>query len=143
MVKGGSLSLAGRRAVVTGAGRRIGKAIALALAGAGPDVAAPARTGAELEPLAAEREATGHRCVFATCDVTDVEQVNKAAARLLEDLGGVDILVNNAGNAESHKFLGHPDDLWHRMLAANLTSVYYVTKAFLPAMVEQRSGRII
>src|SRR5262249_18004520 len=55
----------------------------------------------------------------------------------------VDILVNNAGAAGSHKFLGHPDELWHRMLALNLTGVYYVTKAFVPALVAQRSGRII
>jgi NAD(P)-dependent dehydrogenase (short-subunit alcohol dehydrogenase family) len=51
--------------------------------------------------------------------------------------------VNNAGNAGSAKFANHPDELWHRMLAINLTSVYYVTKAFVPAMIEQRAGRII
>jgi NAD(P)-dependent dehydrogenase (short-subunit alcohol dehydrogenase family) len=60
-----------------------------------------------------------------------------------EGLGGIDILVNNAGNAGSHKFLNHPDDLWHRMLSVNLSSVYYVTKAFLPALIDQRGGRII
>jgi NAD(P)-dependent dehydrogenase (short-subunit alcohol dehydrogenase family) len=58
-------------------------------------------------------------------------------------MGGLDILVNNAGNASSHKFLNHPDDLWQRMLAVNLTSVYAVTKAFVPTLVEQRQGRII
>jgi NAD(P)-dependent dehydrogenase (short-subunit alcohol dehydrogenase family) len=51
--------------------------------------------------------------------------------------------VNNAGNAESHKFLDHPDDLWHRMIAINLTSVYYVTKALAPRLVEGNGGRII
>ena len=64
-------------------------------------------------------------------------------ATVLEGLGGIDILVNNAGNAGSHKFLNHSDELWHRMLAVNLTSVYYVTKAFAPKLVEQRYGRII
>ena len=58
-------------------------------------------------------------------------------------LGGLDILVNNAGSAQSAKFLGHPDELWQRMLAMNLTSVYYVTKAAAPEMVAQHWGRII
>ena len=65
------------------------------------------------------------------------------ATTLSEQLGGIDILVNNAGNAGSHKFLNHPDELWHRMLAVNLTSVYYVTKAFVPQLIEQHTGRII
>jgi NAD(P)-dependent dehydrogenase (short-subunit alcohol dehydrogenase family) len=65
------------------------------------------------------------------------------SAAVLEGLGGFEILVNNAGHAESHKFVGHPDELWHEMLRANLTSVYYVTKAFAPALVDGRWGRII
>lgn len=65
------------------------------------------------------------------------------AERASEALGGIDILVNNAGNAGSHKFVNHPDELWHRMLAVNLTSIYYVSKAFVPQMIEQRWGRII
>src|SRR5436305_8807258 len=73
----------------------------------------------------------------------DTEQVQRMARAVIEGLGGVDIVVNNAGNAGSHKFLNHPDDLWHRMLAVNLTSVFYVTRAFLPNLVEQRSGRVI
>lgn len=135
--------LAGSRAIVTGAGRGIGRAIALALAGAGADVGVTARTPSDLESLASEIQAMGMRCFITACDVTDAWQVTEMASRLTRDLGGVDILVNNAGSAESHKFLDHPDELWHRMLAANLTSVYYVTKAFLPSMMEQGSGRII
>src|SRR5213076_582465 len=78
-----------------------------------------------------------------SCDVTDPEQVTQMATTFMEGLGGVDIVVNNAGNAGSHKFLNHPDELWHRMLSINLTSVYYVTKAFVPTLIEQRGGRII
>ena len=129
--------------MVTGAGRGIGRAIALTLAEAGADIGATARTSPDLESLASEIEAIGRHCFFATCDVTNAEQVGETAATLTRDLGGVDILVNNAGSAESHKFLDHPDELWHRMLAANLTSVYYVTKAFLPTIMEQQGGRII
>src|SRR3984893_3358881 len=143
MTNGNTLPLAGRRAVVTGAGRGIGRSIALALALAGADVAVAARTASDLESLVDEIQGTGSKSLAISCDVTDVEQVQHLATTALEGLGGIDILVNNAGNAGSHKFLNHSDELWHRMLAVNLTSVYYVSKAFAPKLVEQRSGRII
>src|SRR5437588_202106 len=135
--------LTGKRAVVTGAGRGIGRSIALALAKAGADVAVTARTTTELEALVAEISARGRKSLSTPCDVTNPEQVQAMAKTFIEGLGGVDILVNNAGNAGSHKFQTHPDELWHRMLAINLTSVYYVSKAFAPTLVDQRSGRII
>lgn len=143
MANGDSLSLAGKRAVVTGAGRGIGRSIALALAEAGANVVVSARSANEIEALAAEIEGIGRRSRALPCDVTDVEQVRQMAEKAIEALGGIDILVNNAGNAGSHKFVNHPDELWHRMLAVNLTSIYYVTKAFAPKMIEQRWGRII
>jgi NAD(P)-dependent dehydrogenase (short-subunit alcohol dehydrogenase family) len=139
-----SESLMGKRAVVTGATRGIGRSIALRLAEAGADVAVSARGEADLVALRGEIEARGRRALAITCDVTDAQQVNERLAKgALDAWGSVDILVNNAGNAGSAKFLGHPDELWQRMLAINLTSVYYVTKAFAPAMVAQASGRII
>lgn len=137
------LTLSGKRAVITGAGRGIGRSIALALAQAGADVTVTARTPAELDSLVAQIQATGRKGYAVACDVTDGEQVQHMAQTCLEMMGGLDILVNNAGNASSHKFLNHPDDLWQRMLAVNLTSVYAVTKAFVPTLVEQRWGRII
>ncbi|MEW5985753.1 MAG: 3-oxoacyl-ACP reductase FabG [Chloroflexota bacterium] len=138
-----TLSLDGRRAVITGGGRGIGRAIALAYAQTGADVAITARSEAEIEEVADQVRALGRRALAITCDVTNPEQVEKMAAAVLEGLGGVDILVNNAGRGGSHKFLGHPDELWHEMLATNLTSVYTVSKACAPAMVAQRWGRII
>ena len=138
-----NLTLAGRRAVVTGAGRGIGRSIALALAQAGADVAVSARTNTEIEALAAQIQSMGRQSLAVPCDVTNTEQVQHMAKILITGLGGVDILVNNAGNAGSHKFLNHPDELWQRMLSVNLTSVYYVTKAFVPTLIEQRYGRII
>ena len=143
MTNENTLALSGKRAIVTGAGRGIGRSIALALAVAGADVAITARPASELEKLQSEIEALGRKSAAITCDVTDPEQVQHMATTLSAQLGGVDILVNNAGNAGSHKFLNHPDELWHRMLAINLTSVYYVTKAIVPQLIEQRSGRII
>ena len=135
--------LAGKRAVVTGAGRGIGRSIALALAQAGANVAVTARTPSEIVQLVDEIHVLGRQSLAVPCDVTDPEQVTHMATTLIEGLGGIDILVNNAGNAGSHKFLNHSDELWHRMLSINLTSVYYVTKAFVPALIEQRYGRII
>lgn len=138
-----ALPLVGKRAIVTGAGKGIGRSTALALARAGADVGVTARTMGDLERLVGEIQALGRRSVAVTCDVTDIDQVQHMATTLLEGLGGLDILVNNAGNAGSHKMLNHPDELWHRMLAVNLTSVYYVCKTFLPVLTEQHSGRII
>lgn len=137
------LPLQDKRAIVTGAGRGIGRSIALALAHAGADVTVTARTSTELDSLVAEIQALGRKGYAVACDVTDGEQVQHMARTCLEAMGGLDILVNNAGNAGSHKFLNHPDDLWQRMIAVNLTSVYAVTKAFVPTLVEQRWGRII
>ncbi|GAC1399429.1 MAG: SDR family NAD(P)-dependent oxidoreductase [Ktedonobacteraceae bacterium] len=137
------LPFLGKRAVVTGAGRGIGRSIALALAQAGADVAVTARTPSELEQLVAQIQALGRTGHAISCDVTDAEQVQHMAKTSIETMGSIDILVNNAGNASSHKFLNHPDELWQRMLAVNLTSVYLVSKAFLPTLVEQRWGRII
>ncbi len=138
-----NLPLATRRAVVTGAGRGIGRAIALALAAAGTDVALCARSHAELEQVAEEVRALGRRALALPCDVTNATAVARMAEEAAAGLGGIDILVNNAGAAASHKFVDHPDELWHHMLAVNLTSVYYVTKAFVPQMVAQRSGRVV
>jgi NAD(P)-dependent dehydrogenase (short-subunit alcohol dehydrogenase family) len=143
MTTGSTLPLAGRRALVTGASRGIGRSIALALAAAGADVAVAARSTADLETLAAEIRRAGRRSLAVPCDVTDGAQVERLATAVIDGLGGLDILVNNAGAAASHKILGHPDALWHEMLAINLTSAYYVTKACLPPMVAQRWGRII
>ncbi len=143
MSSNNNLPLAGKRAVVTGAGRGIGRSIALALAEAGADVAVTARTATELEQLTADIRGMGRQSWLTPCDVMNVEQVQQMAKTFLDSMGGIDILVNNAGNAGSHKFLNHPDELWNRMLAINLTSVYQVTKAFIPHLIDQHYGRVI
>ena len=135
--------LAGKRTVVTGASRGIGRAIALALAEAGADLALVARNEGDLTALAAEIAGRGRQAHIYSCDVTHPDQVADMAQQAEVALGGVDILVNNAGMAESHAFVDHPDDLWRRLINVNLNSVYYVTKAFAPGMVRQRSGRIL
>ncbi|HLZ24324.1 MAG TPA: SDR family NAD(P)-dependent oxidoreductase [Ktedonobacterales bacterium] len=138
-----SLPLEGKRAVVTGASKGIGRSIAFAFAREGATLALVARGHDELEALAREiREAGGHAEAI-PADVTNAEQVRRMADATHAALGGVDILVNCAGAAESHDFPRHPDELWHRMLAVNLTSVYYVCRAFVPGMITLPSARII
>jgi 3-hydroxybutyrate dehydrogenase len=136
-------ALTGRRALVTGGSKGIGRSIALALAEAGAEVAISARHLPELEAVAAEIQGLGRRSLALTCDVTNPEQIYSTVAAVAEAWGGIDILVNNAGTAQSHKFLGHPDEIWNHMLAVNLSSVYYASKAVAPLMVEQSWGRII
>lgn len=136
-------ALAGRRALVTGAGRGIGRSIALMLAQAGADVAVSARSQNQIDEVAAEIEALGCRAAAVPCDVTIPEDVERMAAHVHNRLGGVDILVNNAGMGYSHKFATHPDEMWHTVMAVNLHSAYYVTKAFVQGMIERRQGRII
>ena len=136
-------TLAGKRALVTGGSKGIGRSIALVLAEAGADVAISARRLPDLERVAADIKAFGRRSLALGCDVTDREQIQRLATQLLAEFGGIDILVNNAGSAKSHRFLTHPDELWDQMLAVNLTSVYLISKALAPTMVEQKWGRII
>lgn len=135
--------LRGRRALVTGGSAGIGRAIGLALSAAGADVAVCARTPETLRRVVGEIEEQGRRGLAVPCDVIDPDQVRRMVAAVAEGLGGIDVLVNNAGRGESHRFLDHPDELWQRMLALNLSSVYYVTKAVAPLMVKQRWGRIV
>ena len=129
-------TLKGKHAVVTGASRGIGLAIARALLAQGARVTLLARDAAALEAAAA---ALGNDTSWQTVDVTDAARVNDAFARA----GTVDILVNNAGQAASAP-LGRTDAaLWQRMLDANLTGAYHCIQAALPGMVDLGWGRIV
>jgi NAD(P)-dependent dehydrogenase (short-subunit alcohol dehydrogenase family) len=130
-------------ALVTGGGRGIGEACAVALAEAGADVAICSRSSREIDVVAEKIRATGRRALAVVCDVTEADQVRWMAEELYSQFGVVEILVNNAGLGRSHRFGDHPDELWDQMLAVNLTGVYRVTKAFVPKMIEMRRGRVI
>src|SRR6185436_13531903 len=136
-------TLNGKVALVTGGGRGIGEACAVALAEAGADVAVCSRSSSEIDVVAGRIRAMGHRSQAEVCDVTDADQVRRMAEEVNSQFGPVEILVNNAGLGRSHRFVDHPDELWSQMLAINLTSVYHVTKAFVPKMIETRHGRVI
>lgn len=138
-----TLPLVGRVAWVTGAGKGIGEAIARVFGAHGIAVAVSARTRADIERVAQAICDAGGRSVAVVCDVTQPPSIAEAIRQIRTTLGDITILVNNAGLAGSHKFLGHDDALWHRLIEANLTSVYYVTKAVVPMMVAQNWGRII
>jgi NAD(P)-dependent dehydrogenase (short-subunit alcohol dehydrogenase family) len=135
--------LKGRRVLITGASRGLGRAIALACAEAGATVVVSARAADALAEVSAAVAARGGGGLIVPCDVTDPVQVEALGAAVDQQLGGLDVLVNNAGAAASHKLIGHPDALWHQMLAVNLSSVYYVSKRFAGGMAAQRWGRII
>lgn len=132
--------LNGKIALITGGGRGIGRAIALALAHKGVRIAVAARTAEQIEHVAAE---IGNDAIAVTCDVSDPENVTRMFKQTRERLGDVDILVNNAGIAESATLVNTTDDLWHRHLAINLSGTFYCTRAALPAMLKRKWGRVI
>lgn len=139
-----AMPLAGKRAIVTGASKGVGRAIALALAEAGADVAVNARSEADLAPVRDAILALGRRSLALPTDVVDANAVRaRLAEPLLAAWGGVDIVVNNAGGAIAAEFATHSDAEWERIIALNLHSVYNVTKAFAASLIAQRSGRVI
>lgn len=136
-------SLKGKSALITGAGKGIGKAIAIALAKEGVNVGLLARTTAQLEEVAAELRAQGIKAAVATADVADINSVNEAVKQIGAKLGPIDILINNAGTAKFGKFLELEPAEWEHIIRVNLLGTYYVTRAVLPEMIERQTGDII
>ncbi len=130
-------------AFITGAGKGIGAAIARTLAGEGIGVAIASRTETDLQRVADDVHARGGEAFPVVCDVTRPDSIAQALEQVKTALGPITILVNNAGQAGSHKFLGHDDALWQRMIDVNLNSVYHVTKQVAPMMVGAGWGRIV
>ncbi len=129
-----------KTALITGGGRGIGRAIALAFAHEGIRIAVAARTAEQVEQVAAE---IGNGAIALVCDVSDPESVTGMFGRMRERLGDADILVNNAGIAESATIVNTSDELWNRHLAINLSGTFYCTRAALPAMLKNGWGRVI
>lgn len=138
------LSLVGRTALVTGSGRNIGRATVLELARHGADVVVNTRSNrAEAEAVAAEAEALGVRAAVFVGDITDPETVRSLAAEARAAFGRVDIYVSNAARRLSKGFHETTDEDWHRHLNMQLTTSWYLAKAFVPGMEEAGWGRII
>jgi 3-oxoacyl-[acyl-carrier protein] reductase len=137
------VDLNGKTAIVTGASRGIGKAIALALAANGAKVACVARSADKLKETADEIAAAGGTAEVHTCDVTDSEAVTKLIEGLAEKWGQLDIVVNNAGITADTLIPRMTDEQWDSVIATNLRSVFLFTRAASQAMMRKRTGRII
>ena len=138
------MRLEGLAAIVTGAGRGIGRAIALAYAREGARLVLASRTAAELEETAEEARRLGAETLVVPTDVADREQADRMAAQALEHYGAIDVLVNNAGSAGPLGMLHEADpDRWVNTIQVNLFGTYYCSRAVLPAMIEQDRGRIV
>lgn len=135
--------LANQIAVVTGAGRGIGRAIALKFAMEGANVVVLSRTQENSEKVAAEVQALGRKAWAFAVDVANAGAVNGAAEKILADCGKVDILVNNAGVTRDGLLMRMSEADWDSVLNTNLKGAFLVTKAFSRTFIKQRSGRII
>jgi 3-oxoacyl-[acyl-carrier protein] reductase len=130
-------------AVVTGAGRGIGRAIALKFAAEGAYIAAVSRTAENAEKVAGEIRALGRKAWAYSVDVADSSAVAAAAEKILADTGKVDILVNNAGITRDGLLMRLSEQDWDAVLDTNLKGAFSFTKAFSRAFLKQRSGRVI
>jgi 3-oxoacyl-[acyl-carrier protein] reductase len=135
--------LKNKNALITGAGKGIGKAIALALAKEGVNIILVARTQEEIDSVAAKVRSLRVKALAITADVADINSVNAAVAKALAEFGSIDILINNAGIAAFGKFLELEPTDWERIIQVNLMGTYYVTRAVLPNMIERQTGDII
>jgi len=137
-------SLQGKVGLVTGGGRGIGRAIALAFGEAGAAVAVAARTDEEIRAVAGEVAASGGRALAVQCDVLDRAQVHEMVARVEKELGGIDVLVNNAGGGcPVMPFFDLPEDVWDLHVARNLKSVFLCSQAVGPRMAARGGGTMI
>jgi len=132
-----------KNALITGAGKGIGKAIALALAKEGVNIILVARTQEEIDSVAAKIRSLRVKALAITADVADINSVNSAVEKALAEFDTIDILINNAGIAAFGKFLELEPTDWERIIQVNLMGTYYVTRAVLPNMIERQTGDII
>jgi NAD(P)-dependent dehydrogenase (short-subunit alcohol dehydrogenase family) len=143
-MKGKMFDLGGQKAIVTGAGRGIGKAIALGLAEAGADVGLVSRTVSELEAVAEQIRALERRAVVIASDLTMTERIQPLVEDFASQLGGIDILVNNAGINIPQDSVDVTVEAWDQILDINLKASFFLAQAVGRVMIRQgRGGRII
>ena len=138
------MKLEGKVAIVTGGAAGIGKAIAIALANEGADVAIADLQMEKAEAVAAQLQAMGRQALVVQCDVGDSAQVDRMMKQVREHLGRVHILVNNAAIIAQGVFWTVTDEAWNKIIRNNLSSVFYCSRAAAKIMIDQKQGgRII
>ncbi len=130
-------------ALITGGGRGLGRAIALAFADAGADVAVASRTREHVESVAQEIRAKGRRGIALEVDVRDSKSVAKMVDAARKELGRIDVLVNSAGVGWSGRVTETSDEDWERVIATNLNGTFYTCREVAQVMIEQKGGCII
>jgi len=136
-------TISGKTALITGAGRGIGRATAIAFAKEGINVGLVGRTLENLQQVANELKAYDVKVALATADVANLQSITTAVESIRAELGPIDILVNNAGISKFGKFLELSPEDWTNIVDVNVKGVYYTTRAVLPEMIERASGDII
>jgi 3-oxoacyl-[acyl-carrier protein] reductase len=137
------LDMKGKIAWVTGSGRGIGRAIAIALANHGAQVVLSARTVSEIEAVASEITELGGQALAMPCDVRHADQVRRLVVAVQRTYGEIDVLVNNAGVAVFDKIADTSEGDWDAMMDTNLKGAFLCTQTVLPSMVERQTGHII
>ena len=136
-------SLKGKNALITGAGRGIGMAVALALANEGVNIGMIARTEKDLDGLSTRLLTLNVKVSSSKADVSSITEVNASFQKITAELGPIDILVNNAGIATFGTFTELEPDQWEQIIKVNLFGAYYAVRAVLPSMIERKTGDII
>ena len=136
-------NLKGKKAIITGGNRGLGKATAIAFAKEGIDVAITGRSEKSLQETVAELKALGVNATYAVFNIGDYEEVQKGIKQIISDFGSVDILVNNAGIAAFGSLNDMKVDQWSEIIQTNVMGMYYVTKEVLPFLIAKNEGDII
>ncbi|MBE7680571.1 MULTISPECIES: 3-ketoacyl-ACP reductase [Paenibacillus] len=136
-------SIAGKVALITGAGRGIGRAIAIAFAQEGIHVGLVGRTLENLQKVKEELKSYNVNVAIAAADVADLDSITAAVESVRGELGAIDILINNAGIGKFGGFMELTPEEWTNIIDVNVKGVYYTTRAVLPEMMERNTGDII
>ena len=137
------MNLKGKNALITGGGRGLGKAVAIALANEGVNVGITGRNEESLKTTVAELEKLGVKAAYSVFDVEEMAQVEQGVASIASQLGSIDILINNAGVGDFGSFEEMPVETWEKVMKVNLFGVYYVAKAALPYLKQNKEGDIV
>lgn len=135
--------LKNKNALITGAGKGIGKAVAIALAKEGVNLILISRTQSDIDQLADEASTLGVKALALSADVSDINSINSAVEKALAQFKHIDILINSAGIASFGKFLELDPAQFEKIIQVNLMGTYYTTRAVIPNMIERQAGDII